>query len=233
MVDSGGVNITNKTSAGYTAYENGSKQATMVYRYTMDRAGFLCFDLNMSARNSFTVSKNGNHLYSESLSLPQTLSVCQVVPGDVIELKITCKANESGSMTVRAATINDSVFQEGYRRLAASTLKLTKFTSTLVEGTILCDRDGLMYTSIPQNGDNWSVTVDGQEAEIVLVGKAMIAVELTEGQHEIQFTYRNKAFDLGWKVSLICLLIFLGITAFVYRPWEKFIQKRKCETQDE
>ena len=209
-VDGGGVNITSQTPAGYTAYENGSQQTTLVYRYTMDQTGFLCFDMNMSARNSFTVSKNGNHLYSESLSLPQTLSVCQVVPGDVIELKITCKANEKGTLTIRAATVNDSIFQEGYRRLAASTLKLTKFTSTLVEGFISCNRDGLMYTSIPQNG-NWIVLVDGQETEPVLVGDAMIAVKLTQGQHDIRFVYRNEAFSLGLAVSLICFGIFLTI----------------------
>ena len=216
-VDAGGTNITNKTSAGYTAYENGSKQTTLVYRYTMDRAGFLCFDLNMSARNSFTVSKNGNHLYSESISLPQTLSVCQVVPGDIIELKITCKANEKGTLTVRAATINDSVFQEGYKRLRASTLQLTEFSNTLVEGTISCDRSGLMYTSIPQNG-NWTVLVDGEETEPVLVGDAMIAVELTEGDHDIRFVYRSQAFTLGLTVSLVCGLIFAAIILIQHYP---------------
>ena len=216
-VDGGGANITNQTTAGYVAYENGSKQSTLIYRYKIDQTGFLSFDLNMSARNSFTVSKNGNHLYSESLSLPQTLSVCQVVPGDVIELKVTCKANEKGTLTVRAATINDEVFQEGYQRLSESKLQLTKFTGTVVEGSILCDRDGLMYTSIPQNG-NWSVLVDGKETEPVLVGDAMIGVKLTQGEHDIRFVYHNSAYTLGLTVSLICFGIFLAIILVQYYP---------------
>ena len=216
-IDGGDTNITNKSSAGYTAYENGAGQTTLTYRYTLNQSGFLCLDLNMSARNSFTVSKNGNHLYSESLSLPQTLSVCQVVPGDVIELKITCKANEKGTLTVRAATLNDHVFQEGYKVLAASTLQLTKFSNTLVEGTISCNRDGLMYTSIPQNG-NWTVLVDGKEAEPVLVGDVMLAVALTEGDHDIRFVYRNEAFTLGQTISLVCGLIFAAIILIQYYP---------------
>ena len=57
--------------------------------------------------------------------------------------------------------------------------------------------------------------MDGQEAEIILVGDVMTAVELTEGSHEIQITYRNAAFDLGWKISAICLLLF-GLTAPIF-----------------
>ena len=135
----------------------------------------------------------------------------------MIELKITCKANENGTLTVRAATINDSVFQEGYQRLAASKMQLTKFSGTLVEGSILCDRDGLMYTSIPQNG-NWTVLVDGKETEPVLVGDVMLAVPLTQGEHDLCFVYRSEAFSLGLTVSLVCFGIFLAIILVQYYP---------------
>jgi uncharacterized membrane protein YfhO len=86
-----------------------------------------------------------------------------------------------------------------------------------------------MYTSIPQNGENWSVTVDGREAEISLVGNAMIGVQLTKGNHEIVFTYRNPSFELGWKVSLVCLLIFGGLAVLYYRPWLYQRKKGKYE----
>ena len=115
-------------------------------------------------------------------------------------------------MTVDAAILDYDTFWRGYERLNASTLELTEFTSTRLEGTVNCDRDGLLYTSIPQNG-NWHVSVDGREAETVLVGDCMTAVELSEGEHEIVFTYRNRAFSLGWKVSVLCFGAFLALTA--------------------
>ena len=217
-IEANGTNVTSRSTAGYCSYKNDSAQTTLVYSYTVSESGFLCLDLNMSARNSFAVWKNGAELYSESLSLPQTLSVSQVAPGDIIEIMITCKANESGSVTIRAGILDEEVFWEGYEILAASTLELTEFSNTKVEGTIACDRDGLMYTSIPQNGENWTVTVDGEEAEILLVGDAMIAVALTEGEHTVTFTYHNDAFSLGWKISLGCLAVFAAITAIVYYP---------------
>ena len=216
-IDPNGTNVTRQASSGYSYYENGGSKTYLIYRYDIQQNGLLCLDLNMSARNRFTVSKNGAELYTETLSLPQTLSVSQVDPGDVIELRIECNANEKGSINIHPAVVNDQVFWAGYEILSASTLELTSFSNTKVEGRISCNRDGLLYTSIPQNG-NWHVTVDGREAEITLVGNAMVAVELTEGDHELCFTYRNEAFSLGWKISQVCLLLFAAVTAVVYCP---------------
>ena len=186
--------------------------------YTVYDEGFLCLDLTMNARNSFTVWKNGVQLYSESLSLPQTIAVSDVKPGDTIELHATCKAGENSSMTIKAAILDERVFRSGYDILKASTLELTKFQNTYVEGTILCDRDGLLYTSIPQNGNNWKAYVDGKEADITLIGDAMIALELTEGEHTVSFRYENKAFSLGWKITLGCVVVLLAVAIPVYYP---------------
>ena len=103
--------------------------------------------------------------------------------------------------------VNDELFRQGYEILSASTLELTAFEDTFVEGFISCNRDGLLYTSIPQNG-NWKVWVDDQPAEIQLVGECMIAVELSQGNHWVTFRYENQAFSLGWKISLLCAAVF-------------------------
>jgi uncharacterized membrane protein YfhO len=228
-LEANGTVITSQSSAGYCAYNNDKAKTTLVYRYEFQNSGFFCLDLNMSARNNFSVWRNGKQLYSESISLPQTLAVSQVAPGDIVEVHITCDAHEKGTITIRGGLMNDAVFRAGYNVLAASTLELTEFSNTRVVGTIDCNRDGLMYTSIPQNGENWSVTVDGREAEISLVGNAMIGVQLTKGNHEIVFTYRNPSFELGWKVSLVCLLIFGGLAVLYYRPWLYQRKKGKYE----
>lgn len=117
-------------------------------------------------------------------------------------------------MTVRAAILDDVLFRRGVEELSESTLELTEATASGISGTIDCDREGLLYTSIPQDG-SWHAYVDGEEAEPVLVGDVMISLPLTEGQHTIEFVYRNEAFSIGWKIAAICLLLF-AITAPIY-----------------
>ncbi|MBE6976607.1 MAG: hypothetical protein E7439_05370 [Ruminococcaceae bacterium] len=224
--------LQSQTPAGYCSYKVGGSTGTLVFKYEIMESGFMCLDLLMNGRNTYNVYRNGEHLYTESISLPQTIAVSQVEPGDVVEVRVTCNTNTSNSVTVKAVLMDDEVFRKGYEILSASTLKLTEFSNTKVAGTVKCNRDGLLYTSIPQNGTNWQVYVDGQQVEPVLVGDVMMAVNLTEGEHEIRFVYENRAFEIGLTVSLICLAIFLAIILVVnypkYKPViEKVIAKIK------
>lgn len=211
--------VSGETSTGvcsYDASEIGEK-TTVTYSYSIDSQGFMCIYLDLSKKNSYTIYRNGEKLFSETYSIPQMMAISQVEPGDVIEIQLNCKANEAGNINISAAVLNDDVFRRAYDVLSASTLELTAFSNTQVTGTIDCDRSGVLYTSIPQNG-NWSAKVDGKPAEIILIGDAMCGLLLSEGQHEITFSYRNPSFELGWRVSLVCLLIFLFLYYVSYHP---------------
>jgi uncharacterized membrane protein YfhO len=212
------VQVTQSTGAGYSSYKADGSTGTLVYTYQIETAGFMCLDLTMPGRNTYNVYRNGQHLFTESISLPQTIAVGQVAPGDKIEVRVTCSANTSNSVNVKTVLLDDAVFRRGYEILAASTLQLTSFSNTEIEGTIHCDRSGLLYTSIPQNGENWHAYVDGKEVPITLVGNVMIGLNLTEGEHTIRFAYRNPAFDTGITVSLVCLGLFLAAILVFYYP---------------
>ena len=223
IISSSDVKLTSQNQNGYCGYNAKEKSGTITYSYTADREGLVCVYLNLPKKNNTSYFLNGEQLFTESYSLPQMLSVCNVVPGDVVEVKLTCKANESGTVNISAAILDEAVFRAGYEVLNASTLELTKFKNTRIEGTIHCNRDGVLYTSIPQDG-NWVATVDGETAEIVTIGDAMVGILLSEGDHVVSFRYHNKAFSLGWKISLLCLVLFLTAYWMVYQP--KFHRKK-------
>ena len=208
IIEGQDVTITEQNPTGYCKYKVDLANGTIVYSYTVDTDGFMCIYVNQPKRNGVAIWVNGQQRYTESITLPQMLAVGDVSMGDVVELKATCKtAGESSNMTISAAVLNQARFEQAFAELRTSTLELTAFANTEVIGTIDCDRDGLLYTSIPQNG-NWHVEVDGEEAEAVAVGEAMTSVMLTEGTHEVRFFYHNKSFALGWKISLACAAVF-------------------------
>lgn len=189
----------------------------LTYSFTAPRDGFVCLHLDLPKRNDYYVSINGAELYKETISLPQMIAVGDVMAGDRIDVRIEIDSGENSTMTVSAAILDHQLFWEGYQVLNASTWELTSFKPTRVEGAVSCERDGLLYTSIPQNG-NWKAQVDGREVDTVLVGDCMAALPLTQGTHTVVFTYRNPAFSLGWKISLLSALLFAGLAVAVYRP---------------
>ena len=219
------VTLKDTYTSGYCSYADAIQNASITYTYTVGEPGFMCVQLNCPKRNDITILVNGQAVMTESLSLEQMLAVGDVVPGDIVEIRADCDDGESGNMTITAAVLDNDLFRRGYEILNASTLELTAFENTRVEGTIVCDRDGLLYTSIPQNG-NWSVRVDGAPAEITLVGDVMIGVELTEGTHTVTCTYENAAFSLGWKISAVCVLLFM---VMVYINHQIHIRKGKYQ----
>lgn len=213
-----GVQISDSNGSGYCQYRDSTAGSDITYSFQADRDGFACIHLNLPKRNTFYVSVGGVELFQESISLPQMLAVQDVKTGDTIDVRIVCKEGEESTMTVSAAILNHDRFWEGYDILNESVWNPTQFESTYVSGTIRCSRDGLLYTSIPQNG-NWTATVDGVPAEVRLVGDCMCAVELTEGTHTVSFRYHNAALSLGWKISLGCALVFLLVVVVVEKPY--------------
>ena len=217
-ISSKGPVLTPHPQTGYCSYSTSEDvNGTVTYSYTADREGLMCVYLDLSQKNNFKLSINGTELYSETYSLPQLLSVCTVRPGDVIEAEMTCSKNQNGTIKISAAILNEEAFREGYDVLNSSPLNITKFSNTNIQGTISCQRNGVLYTSIPQNG-NWSAFVDGEEAEVVTIGNAMVGLLLSSGNHTIEFNYRNPAFSLGWKISLACCIIFIASFLIVYHP---------------
>ena len=211
------VTVTDSSTSGYCAYEGGLSGSFVTYRYDVDQDGFMVVHFNLPKRNKVHILVNGIELYNESMSIPQMLAVGEVRDGDIVEIRMDCAADEKSTMTLTNGILYANRFWQGYEVLNASTLELTKFDNTYVAGTIDCDRDGLLYTSIPQNG-NWSAKVDGEEAQIVLVGDCMIGLHLTEGSHMVSFEYHNEAFALGAKITLLCMLIFAAMVWKVYQP---------------
>lgn len=204
------VTLESQSSDGYCKYKDAKSGSDVTYTYLVPQDGFACIHLDLPKRNDYYVSINGEEKFKESISLPQMMAVGDVHAGDTISVRVVCKSGESSTMTVSAAVLDPDCFERCYEKLRASTLELTKFESTRVEGTIQCDRDGLLYTSIPQNG-NWKALVDGEESETRLVGECMIGVPLSQGSHQVTLVYENAALSLGWKISLACAVVLLAL----------------------
>ncbi len=209
--------LTPQPSTGYCAYTTEEDESTITYTYTANAKGLFCVYMEQSQDNYFKFWVNNKYLYGDSYSLPQMLSVSYVEPGDVIDVVLDCESNQSGTIKITAAILNEATFREGYDRLAASPLNLTEFNNTRLVGTMHCDHDGVLYTSIPQNG-NWHAYVDGIKVDTVMIGDAMLGLLLAEGEHTIELVYRNDSFRLGLLVSIASIMVLANLYLIVYKP---------------
>lgn len=124
--------------------------------------------------------------------------------GETISVTIPFEAN-SGNMRFFAYTMDDEIFEEGYRILSDQALNILRFEDTLIDGTFTAKESGLLYTSIPYD-KGWHITLDGKnltDSDIVQVGGALIGVKAEKGSHEIQFKYVPVGLYAGIRISAI------------------------------
>ena len=237
--DSVTIHNTTKETVSSCIFSTEEKAGYVSFIYTIEQESFLNLSFNvLKPKNNSDLLQPKIRIYidrgdgfsetpliEENYTLSYTLAVGQVHPGDRVCVTMECpKGIQKATYKISAAFLDPTVMDYAHETFSRSTLKLTQFEETVVSGTIQCEKAGLLYTSIPQNNDNWHVYVDGKEAEITLIGNAMIGVMLEEGNHNITFRYENKSFQVGLIISIVCVLAFGGIVL------TDFHRKRRKQT---
>lgn len=188
------------------------------YTYTAQSSGLLTIYLyNDSKTDDYTVFRNSEELFTDSIvENCQMVCIGTVEEGDEIRIKISCPPQKNGSdrkqttSRISGAILDLGVFLQGYDILNRNTLQLTEFSNTRVAGSIFCQEAGLLYTSIPQDG-NWIAYIDGKKADCKLVGDVMLALDLSAGEHTVEFRYCNKAFVIGCCISGVSIVALIAI----------------------
>lgn len=205
--------------SGFCYYAAEASGGSVTYTFTARQDGAFCIDMHLGTAPSFNVYKipaeetASTWLYTEGYRLTQMLNCGEVKAGDKIQVVVNYGSNESSSMIIRGAVLDDVAFRKAIAQFSQSTMDLNHFENTRVEGKIDCHKDGLLYTSIPQDG-HWKVYVDGILTEPKLVGDVMIAIPLTAGNHEILLQYENPSLGTGFTIFLVSAFIF-GAICFV------------------
>lgn len=104
-------------------------------------------------------------------------------------------------------------FKEVYDNLSFNQIENTEYNDGYIKGTINVESDKkLMFTSIPYD-EGWKLKVDGEKKNYIKVLNGFIAVELDEGQHEIEFKYILPGLKYGIIISLasLCFLMYGNI----------------------
>lgn len=155
----------------------------------------------------------------------QTYHVGHLVQGQTVTVEYIFPSTQSDTGTARliVADLNWDAFLQAYDILDENQLQVSEMEDGYVKGTITADENGLMFTSIPYD-EGWTAYVDGEEYDISSVGNAFIALELEEGEHEIEFKYFPPGLKWGLIITAFSWLIFvcfLGGNIFIKRKKKK------------
>ena len=98
--------------------------------------------------------------------------------------------------------------------------------NTMIINTV-CDKNA--YLVISNTFDpNWKASVDGKPVPIKITNLFMQSLEIPQGKHHVELHYISPAFELGWKISLTALIVFLSAAVVAsYNRKRLFLLRRK------
>ncbi len=79
-----------------------------------------------------------------------------------------------------------------------------------LKGTIIVEDQSILFLSIPYN-KGWKVIDNGQEVDFEKVQLGFIGVLLEEGEHNIELYYMPEGFKLGFGLSVVGVLGWIGL----------------------
>ncbi len=127
-------------------------------------------------------------------------------------LKITIEYEKKYAEDISAYIygLDQQVWDDAYAKLSDETLQITDYSTTMVEGTIVAEKDGMCILSVPYE-KGWKLKVDGVKKEIQLLEDCMIAVPMSAGEHRIKLKFVPNGMVPGIVMTLCGLLIFAGM----------------------
>ncbi len=100
-------------------------------------------------------------------------------------------------------------FQEDVSDRRAMTASSFERDNRGFTATVDMASENLLFFSVPYDA-GWSVTVDGEEAQVEQVNVGFVAVQVPAGEHTVRFTYTTPGLFLGLGVSGVSLVVLVG-----------------------
>lgn len=101
-----------------------------------------------------------------------------------------------------------SDFAQRIEELQKRSLQNVEVQTDCVRGTVEMDAPGVMQFAIPYS-TGWTIRIDGEKAQPLCTAETFLAVELPEGAHDIELTYRTPMLYEGIACSVISALILI------------------------
>ncbi len=121
--------------------------------------------------------------------------------------------------------LDEELFRSDIEKIKEQGMKVTSFKEDHLTGTVNAVKDGVLFTTISYE-PGWIIKVDGKKVEPVKLCDALIGIDLTAGEHEIDMRFVPKGFNTGLLLTAAGLISI--ILLFVIESLDRKAQKEQA-----
>ncbi|AYW47904.1 copper ABC transporter permease [Tetragenococcus osmophilus] len=108
----------------------------------------------------------------------------------------------------QVVTLDTDAFQKSIDKIQENGVEMQTGNRD-AQAEVTADKDQTLVTTIPYDG-GWHAKIDGNNVAIDSFQNAFVSLEVPEGKHTIELTYRPQGFLPGVGAFVICIVLFVG-----------------------
>lgn len=205
---------------------NSNYAASIKYKIKVEHGGLLYAYISSDYNKKIDVKVNGKSIIDTSDQNDYRYNILELGEynvDDEIEFEIVLLDSSIKFNEVVFYTLDKDNFEKQIEKLQNNnSLNIEEFNIDYIKGSVNAENDNeILYTSIPLD-KGWTVKVDGKKVDKVEIFNSLIGIELSKGEHVIEFTYIPRGLYSGGFVSIVSLFLV------IFLKKEK-VGKRKCK----
>lgn len=215
-------NMTAEFTDSYFYAEANSGAGSFTALKTIENEAQTYIYVDCRAASGITVTV-GDSSWNVTPYEPYIIDLGKLSQGTEIRVQLTSETTCSGNVYI--ASMDTEKLNSAINALSQHQWDISEYKDGYIKGNISVDEDCVMFTSIQYN-DGWSVYVDGEKAETVKIGDALLGVYLSAGNHEVTMQYHTDGFLLGLTMTatgIILLVLWVLRKRFVYPLFKEFV----------
>lgn len=191
--------------------KNETKKSKTILTYQAQQAGKQYLFIEADDADAITVSQEKKDDKIEIRNdCGSIVNLGEMDSGTEFTVTIEYKEGKGGSVVSHVCTMDEAVWQDAYKMLSASMLDVTDYGDSCLKGTIDVQEDGVFVTSVPYEA-GWKLKVDGHTREInELIGGAWISTSLSDGEHQIELSFRPPGLIAGLLITLASIGLLIA-----------------------
>ncbi|MBR5515974.1 MAG: YfhO family protein [Clostridia bacterium] len=195
---------------------NDSSEARITYTVTALNTDpvymYIPSEWPMEATVTVNGEDKGEYFGTDSHCIKELGDFCE---GETVDIRITLGSDEK--IYVRDAYeeyfyyLDSALFAEIMPKLRASEYTVLTHSDTKLSGTVkIAEGDNILFTTIPYD-EGWQVEIDGKKAEPIKTLDSLLAFEISQGDHTVEFLYRPDAVVKGVIFSALGTVMFAAL----------------------
>jgi len=188
------------------------KNKTMYsYQLTTRASGPMYFYTSPMNYDTTKIYVNGKQIKTDPINVysAATLRLGHFKKNEKVQVKIL--TNKSMKLNPEYfQSLDQKAFLQSLHQFRDNSLNITSDLShDTVRGIVKVAEDSPMLFSIPYD-NGWSAQVDGKKVKLHKVVDNLMAINLKSGQHKVVLNYQVPGLKIGWIVSAVSFLFFMG-----------------------